>query len=135
MGSEARGIEPPEGDLPQAAPPKYVPPSKLGLAFMVGGGYEDFANTEMRDRTNGGGAWNFRFVAGTRSILGVEGAYVGSARGFQSLGVGFSYGYKALMLDVRGTYSPTYYNNLLQGANGNGTLNTWGVGGQIGFGF
>ena len=188
------------------APPKYTPPSKLGLAFMVGGGYEDFANNEMKDWTQAGGAWNFRFVAGTRSIIGVEGAYVGSARGFQSLGAtannptlisngvegnlrlnapitrgnslfepyaiagvgwaqyhisnynsntqalsdfsatndnvltvplgaGFTYGYKALMLDVRGTYSPTYYNNLLQGTNGNGTLNTWGVGGNIGFGF
>lgn len=193
-------------ETPPASATKYTPPSKLGLAFMVGGGFEDFANSEMRDRTNGGGAWNFRFVAGTRSIIGVEGAYVGSARGFQSLGlsannptlisngvegnlrlnapiskgnslfepyaiagvgwsqyhisnynsntqalsdfsatndnvltvplgVGFTYGYKALMLDVRGTYSPTYYNNLLEGTNGNGTLNTWGVGGNIGFGF
>ena len=174
------------GDAGRTAPPKYTPPSKLGLAFMVGGGYEDFANNEMRDWTNPGGAWNFRFVAGTRLIIGVEGAYVGSARGFQSLGVtannptlisngvegnlrlnapitkgnslfepyaiagvgwaqyhisnynsntqalsdfsatndnvltvplgaGFTYGYKALMLDVRGTYSPTYYNNLLRG--------------------
>ena len=193
-------------EAPPPPAPKYEPPSKFGLAFMAGGGYQDFANTNMRDRTNGGGAWDFRFVAGTRSIIGVEGAYVGSARGFQSLGVtannptlisngvegnlrlnvpitrgasliepygvvgvgweqyhisnynsntqqlsdfnasndnvmtvpfgvGFAYGYKALMLDVRGTYAATYYNNLLQGTNGSGTLNTWGVGGSIGFGF
>ena len=192
---------------PAPAPPKYEPPSKFGLAFMAGGGYEDFSNSNMRDRTNAGGAWGLRFVAGTRSIIGVEGAYVGSARGFQSLGagtannptlisngvegnlrlnapitkgnslfepyaiagvgwaqyhisnynsntqalsdfsatndnvmtvplgVGFAYGYKALLLDVRGTYSPTYYNNLLEGTNGSGTLNTWGVGGSVGFGF
>jgi hypothetical protein len=193
----------------EAAPapaPSYHPPSKFGLAFMAGGGYQDFANNNMRDRTNGGGAWDVRFVAGTRSIIGVEGAYVGSARGFQSLGVtannptlisngvegnlrlnvpitrdasliepygvvgigwsqyhianynsntqvlsdfnasndnvmtvpfglGFAYGYKALMLDVRGTYAATYYNNLLEGTNGSGTLNTWGVGGSVGFGF
>jgi len=188
------------------APTRYVPPSRFGLAFLAGGGYQDFSNSSMRNLTNAGGAWDFRFVAGTRSIIGVEGAYVGSARGFQSLGVtannptlisngvegnlrlnapivkgnslfepyaiagvgwsqyhitnynsntqalsdfsatndnvmtvplgaGFTYGYKALLLDVRGTYSPTYYNNLLAGANGNGTLNTWGVGGSIGFGF
>ena len=193
-------------ETPPAAPPKYEPPSKVGLALMAGGGFQDFANSEMRDRTNGGGAWDIRFIAGMRSIIGVEGAYVGSAHGFQSLGVsannptlisnglegnlrlnapiikgsslfepyavagvgwsqyhitnfnsntqtlsdfngtndnvltvplgaGFAYGYKALLLDVRGTYSPTYYNNLLQGTNGSGTLNTWGVGGQVGFVF
>ena len=191
---------------PPSAPPRYEPPSKFGLALLAGGGFQDFSNSSMRNLTNGGGAWDIRFVAGTRSILGVEGAYVGSARSFQSLGVtannptlisngvegnlrlnapitrgaslfepyaiagvgwsqyhitnynsntqalsdfsatndnvmtvplgaGFTYGYKALLLDVRGTYSPTYYNNLLQGANGNGTLNTWGVGGSVGFGF
>ena len=191
---------------PASAPSKYEPPSRFGLGFMAGGGYEDFANSDMRDRTNAGGAWDFRFIAGTRSIIGVEGAYVGSARGFQSLGAtannptlisngvegnlrlnapitkgnslfepyaiagvgwaqyhisnynsntqalsdfsatndnvltvplgaGFTYGYKALLLDVRGTYSPTYYNNLLEGTNGSGTLNTWGVGGSVGFGF
>ena len=193
-------------ETPPEAAPKYAPPSKVGLALMAGGGFQDFANSEMRDRTNTGGAWDIRFIAGMRSIIGVEGAYVGSAHGFQSLGVsannptlisnglegnlrlnapivkgnslfepyavagvgwsqyhisnfnsntqvlsdfnstndnvmtvplgaGFAYGYKALLLDVRGTYSPTYYNNLLQGTNGSGTLNTWGVGGQVGFVF
>ena len=193
-------------ETPAESPSKYVPPSRFGLAFMAGGGFQDFSNSSMRNLTNGGGAWDLRFVAGTRSIIGFEGAYVGSARGFQSLGVtannptlisngvegnlrlnapitkgnslfepyavagvgwqqyhitnynsntqtlsdfsatndnvmtvplgaGFTYGYKALLLDVRGTYSPTYYNNLLEGANGNGTLNTWGVGGSVGFGF
>ena len=193
-------------ETPSAAPAKYDPPSKFGLAFLAGGGYQDFANTNMRDRTVGGGSWDVRFVAGTRSILAVEGAYVGSARSFQSLGVsannptlisngvegnlrlnvpivrgasllepygvvgvgweqyhisnynsntqqlsdfnasndnvmtvpfglGFAYGYRALMLDVRGTYAATYYNNLLEGTDGSGTLNTWGVGGSIGFGF
>ncbi len=194
--------------VPVEAPPapKYEPPSKFGLAFMAGGGYQDFANSNMRDRTNAGGAWDVRFIAGTRSVIGFEGAYVGSARNIQTLGVtannptlisnglegnlrlnapivagnsliepygvvgvgwqqyhisnfnsntqvlsdfnatndnvltvpfglGFAYGYKALLLDVRGTYAATYYNNLLQGTNGSGTLNTWGVGGQVGFMF
>ena len=74
-------------ETPAAPPPKYEPPSKFGLAFMAGGGYQDFANTNMRDRTNGGGAWDVRFVGRDAVDLGVEGAYVGSARGFQSLGV------------------------------------------------
>jgi hypothetical protein len=184
----------------------YVPPSRIGLAFMAGGGYQDFTSSSMRDRTNGGGSWDVRFIGGMRSVIGFEGAYVGSARGFQSLGptannptlisngfegnlrlnvpiirgdsliepygvagvgwqqyhitnfnsntqmlsdfnatndnvltvplgVGFAYGYKSLLLDVRGTYAATYYNNLLEGTNGSGTLNTWGVGGQVGFMF
>ena len=187
--------------------PKYEPGgSKFGFALMAGGGYQDFANSNMRDRTNGAGAWDVRFIGGTRSFVGFEGAYLGSARSIQSLGVtannpslishgiegnlrlnvpimrgpsliepygvvgigwsryhianfnsntqtlsdftsssddvmtvpfglGFAYGYKALLVDVRGTYAATYYNNLLQGSNGSGTLNTWGVGGQVGFAF
>jgi hypothetical protein len=193
----------------EASPaPKYEPGgSKFGFALMAGGGYQDFSNSTMRNLTNGGGAWDVRFIGGTRSIVGFEGAYIGSARSIQSLGattannpnlisnglegnfrlnapiirgdsliepygvvgigwsqyhvanfnsntatlsdfnasndnvmtvpfgLGFAYGYKALMVDVRGTYTATYYDNLLQGANGSGTLNTWGVGGQVGFAF
>jgi OmpA family len=199
-------VEPVSVPVETQPAPKYEPPSKFGLALMAGGGYQDFASSNMRDRTNGGGAWDVRFIAGMRSVIGFEGAYVGSARGFQSLGVtannptlisngiegnlrlnvpiirgdsliepygvvgvgwsqyhitnfnsntqalsdfnatndnvltvpfgvGFTYGYKALLLDVRGSYSATYYNNLLGGTNGSGTLNTWGVGGQVGFMF
>ena len=192
----------------EASPaPKYEPGgSKFGFAFLAGGGYQDFANSDMRDRTNAGGGWDVRFVGGTRSVIGFEGAYVGSARSIQALGstannpnlisnglegnlrlnvpiikgdsliepyivggigwsqfhianynsntqtlssfsaqnddvmtvplgVGFAYGYKALMLDVRGSYTATYFDNILQGTNSSGTLNTWGIGGQIGFGF
>ena len=50
-------------------------------------------------------------------------------------GAGFAYGYKGFMIDVRGNYTPTYFNNLVTGASSNGTLNTWGVGGQVGFSF
>jgi OmpA family len=192
----------------EASPaPKYEPGgSKFGFGLMAGGGYQDFSNSNMRNVTNGGGAWDVRFIGGTRSVVGFEGAYVGSARGIQTLGVtsgnpnlisnglegnlrlnvpivrgdslvepygvvgigwsqyhianynsnsamlsdfsasndnvmtvplgvGFAYGYKALLVDVRGTYTATYFNNLLEGTNSSGTLNTWGVGGQIGFGF
>ena len=195
--------------VPVEAPPAPKPESGrsgFGFALMAGGGYQDFANNDMRQRTNGGGAWDLRFIAGLHSIIGVEGAYVGSARSLQTLGAtannpalisnglegnlrlnipiisghslfepygvvgigweqyhisnynsntqvlsdfsssndnvmtvpfgaGFAYGYKGLLLDVRGTYAATYYNNLLQGTNGSGTLNTWGVGGQVGFAF
>lgn len=200
-------VEPVPVPVEASPAPRYeAGGSRFGFAFMAGGGYQDFSNSNMRDRTNGGGAWDVRFIGGTRSIIGFEGAYVGSARGIQALGitannpnlisnglegnlrlnvpiirgdslvepyivggigwsqfhianyntntqvlsdfnaqndnvmtvplgVGFAYGYKALMLDVRGTYTATYYDNLLQGTNSSGTLNTWGVGGQVGFAF
>jgi hypothetical protein len=36
---------------------------------------------------------------------------------------------------ITGSGNGSYYNNLLEGTDGSGTLNTWGVGGSIGFGF
>jgi hypothetical protein len=49
------------------------------------------------------------------------------------LGGGFAYGYKAFLVDVRLSYVATYLNNYLGSGNGGGTLNHWGVGGQIGW--
>jgi hypothetical protein len=46
-------------------------------------------------------------------------------------GGGLQYSYRGFMADARFTYTQTYYNNLTQTIGGN--LNTWGVGGQIGF--
>ena len=201
---------PPPAPYPMAAAPPapvYEPyGSKFGWALMAGGGYQDFSNNDMKDRTNGGGAWDLRMIGGTRSVIGFEGAYVGAARNIQTLGitannpvlvshgfegtlrlnvpvmraksliepygfagvgwsrytisnynsntavlsdfsstadevmtvpigVGLAYGYKAFIMDVRGSYTPTYYNNILQNANGTGALNTWGVGGQVGVAF
>ena len=201
----ARAQDPRQYPAGLAIPPQYER-GGFGWALMAGGGYQDFANSDMRDRTKGGGAWDVRFIGGTRSYVGFEGAYVGAARSIQTLGVtannptlvsnglegnfrvnipimkgasliepygvvglgwsryhvsnynantaslsdfnatdddvmtvplglGFAYGYKAFIVDVRGTYSPTYYNNLLQASTGSGVLNTWGVGGQVGFAF
>jgi hypothetical protein len=59
-----------------------------GWAAFVGGGYEQFTNTNVRAMTSGGGAWDARLIAGTRSYLGFEAAYVGSARSIDALGLG-----------------------------------------------
>jgi hypothetical protein len=202
----AAGQMPAEREAPAglALPPSYAP-AVFGWALMAGGGYQDFTNGDMRDRTNGGGAWDVRFIGGTRSYFGFEGAYVGAARSIQTLGVtannptlvsnglegtlrfnvpivkgasllepygvvglgwsryhianynsntatlsdfngrdddvmtvplglGLAYGYKRFIADVRGTYSPTYYNDLLRANNG-AALSTWGIGGQVGWAF
>jgi hypothetical protein len=52
------------------------------------------------------------------------------------VGGGFAYGYKGFLIDARASYTPTYYNNLVTGnTNTSGTLNHWGVGGNVGFNF
>ena len=60
--------------------------ASFGWAFVVGGGYEDFTNSTMRGLTTGAGAWDVRVIGGTRSYLGFEAAYVGSARNVTALG-------------------------------------------------
>lgn len=47
-------------------------------------------------------------------------------------GGGFAFGYGGFVADARFTYRKTYYNNLVSGG---GNLDSWGAGGQIGFGF
>jgi hypothetical protein len=170
-----------------------------GGGLFVGGGFEDFTNDNLRSMTGSGGYWSARIVGGMRHIVGMEAAYIGSARGIDALGLsgsarlisngaegalrlniplvspnqmsllepfgfvglgwshynvtntnvntsdvassddvmtmpfggGFTFGYGGFMADARFTYRKTYYNNLVPGQN----LDSWGVGGQIGFGF
>jgi hypothetical protein len=60
---------------------------KVGGALMLGGGFEDFTNSNLQSMTGAGGAWNVRAVAGTYSIIGLEAAYIGSARSINALGL------------------------------------------------
>lgn len=62
--------------------------SRVGAGVLVGGGFEDFTNSNMRNMTTGGGFWNARLVAGTHQVLGLEAAYTGAARGIDALGLG-----------------------------------------------
>jgi hypothetical protein len=48
------------------------------------------------------------------------------------MGAGLEYAYKAFIADARFTYRQTYYNDLLRTG---GNLNSWGVGGQVGFSY
>ncbi len=49
------------------------------------------------------------------------------------VGGGFAFATRAFLLDVRGSWVPTYYNNILPGVSG--ALNHWGVGGNVGVAF
>jgi hypothetical protein len=51
-----------------------------GLAVTAGGGVQSFVSERMRDTTDVGGLWEVRVALGTRSWLGAEAAYVGTAQ-------------------------------------------------------
>jgi len=61
--------------------------SELGFALEAGGGVYGFIDPAMRDVADVGGLWNARAILGTRTIVGVEVAYVGTASGIQALGL------------------------------------------------
>ncbi len=48
------------------------------------------------------------------------------------MGAGLEYAYRSFIADARFTYRQTYYNDLLRAG---GNLNSWGVGGQVGFSY
>jgi hypothetical protein len=63
------------------------PPSGFGTAVQLGGGVVNFSGSTARDMTNVGGMWDLRLAFGTRSIIGLEAAYVGSAQGINAIGL------------------------------------------------
>src|SRR5579871_2280888 len=92
-------MAPPEATPPPMAPPtavpvypdhnadvlvpeaqgRWMPMSRIGVGAFVGGGVTDFTGGTARNQTNTGGSWTARVTAGTRSIVGVEGSYIGGA--------------------------------------------------------
>jgi hypothetical protein len=51
------------------------------------------------------------------------------------VGGGIAYAYKSFIMDARGGWTGTYYQNILPGQPQTGTLDHWNVGGQVGFMF
>jgi hypothetical protein len=54
--------------------------SGMGVSIQGGGGVNDFTGSSSRGVTNLGASWDIRAVLGTRRILALEGAYIGSSR-------------------------------------------------------
>jgi len=59
----------------------------VGFSLSAGGGVSDFTNRDMRDTTGTAGTWAVRAVLGTKSPLGFEGSYIGSAQTINALGL------------------------------------------------
>jgi hypothetical protein len=64
-----------------------VPVVPTGLALQAGGGVTGFTRQGARDVFDTGGYWDVRGVVGTRSYVGGELAYLGSARKITAAGV------------------------------------------------
>ena len=64
-----------------------TPLERYGIAVALGGGVEGFTNDAARTNTNDGGSWNLRLAMGTRSPIGFEAAYIGSAQTIDALGL------------------------------------------------
>jgi hypothetical protein len=65
----------------------YVPPSRIGIAFMAGGGFGNFFDDGLAGSTSQPGLWQVRAVVGSRRHFAGEMAYVGGAQNVYTLGV------------------------------------------------
>lgn len=59
----------------------------LGTAFMLGGGATGFGDSDARDFANTAGSWAAQFIFGTRTPLGVQLTYEGTAGGIDAIGL------------------------------------------------
>jgi hypothetical protein len=60
---------------------------RLGFSLTAGGGVEGFTGQTLRNTTSPGGNWDVRASIGTKSILGFEASYIGSAQAIEALGL------------------------------------------------
>ncbi len=80
--------QPPPPPIAEPAEPEPMPLfSTVGLRFSLGGGISEFTDSPMEDMTDLGGNWEARLLVGANSILGLEAAYIGSARDIDALGL------------------------------------------------
>jgi hypothetical protein len=59
----------------------------VGFSLSLGGGVTDFTDEDMRDTTGVGGSWAVRATLGTKTPIGFEGSYIGSAQAIDALGI------------------------------------------------
>lgn len=67
--------------------PKEAPISRVGTMLQVGAGATNFTENGPQRVTNPGMSWDVRGVLGSRSLIGLEGAYVGSLQDVEAPGL------------------------------------------------
>ncbi|MFW5966556.1 MAG: outer membrane protein [Persicimonas sp.] len=58
-----------------------------GLGVLIGGGVNGFTDSDFNDFVDTGGGWDGRVILGTRTMLGFEAGYSGTANGLDTFGV------------------------------------------------
>jgi len=58
-----------------------------GTEVALGGGIMNFSGSTARAMTGVAGSWNLRLAMGTRTLFGLEAAYLGSAQGINATGL------------------------------------------------
>ena len=89
LAQQSAGTESEHSISATAAPRPFSGVSVVptGFALQLGGGVTGFSRQGARDTFGVGGYWDVRAILGTRSFLGAELAYVGSARDIKASGV------------------------------------------------
>lgn len=59
----------------------------FGMGVTIGGGPTGFTDGDFNDFVDVGGGWEGRLAFGTRTMLGFEAAYIGTANGLDTFGV------------------------------------------------
>jgi hypothetical protein len=59
----------------------------FGTSINVGGGVMNYTERGPLASTNPGGLWNARLAVGTRSVIGLEGGYLGTAQDIDAVGL------------------------------------------------
>ena len=75
---------------PTTSPSPDRPPSRIGIEATVGAGAIGFIDDTARNATQTGATWDARMLFGSRSLIAVEGAYVGSVQNIEALGLSTS---------------------------------------------
>lgn len=58
-----------------------------GMSIIAGGGVAGFLDGDVTDLTNPAGIYNLRLTYGTREVVGIEAAYIGTAQSIDALGL------------------------------------------------
>jgi len=72
---------------PEVRKGRRGPATGYGSQIALGGGVMNFTGGTAQGMTDPGGSWDLRLVWGTRSIVGLEGAYIGSAQRISASGL------------------------------------------------
>ncbi len=68
-------------------PSTAVAQENWGMSISGGAGIEDFVDADMRATTGVAGTWGVRYQVGTRTPIGFEAAYLGTAQSIDAIGL------------------------------------------------